>query len=331
VSRPLVLGAARIETLIDRVDVPGVMRELFASLAAGRATQPLQTLALFPDGTGDFITYLGALAGHGVFGAKLSPYIVRPEGVIVTAWTLLMSMRDGQPLALCDAGRLTVERTAATTALAVDLLARPDAARLAVIGCGAVGRAHVRHVQGLRPWREIRVHSRTLAADPERRKSVELLDGRVAVADDLESAVADADVVMLCTSSGTPVLDPVRLRRPTLITSVSTNAPQAHEVPPSAIPGMEVYCDYRSTTPASAGELQLAVAQHGWQASAVRGDLPELVAARVDGGEARQAPSSGALLPTWSRHVFFRSIGLGLEDIALANAIFELERGEVST
>jgi L-arginine dehydrogenase len=143
--------------------------------------------------------------------------------------------------------------------------------------------------------------------------------------------VADADVVMLCTSSGAPVLDPARLGRPTLITSISTNAPQAHEVPPSAVPEMDVYCDYRATTPASAGELQLAVAQHGWQASAVRADLPELLKAQADAAGNRQASSSGALQPTWSRHVFFRSIGLGLEDIALANAIFELERGEVPT
>ena len=92
-----------------------------------RAVQPPQTLTLFPDQAGDFITYLGALADAHVFGAKLSPYVVtggKPDGrPIVTAWTALMSMRTGQPLMWCDAGLLTVERTAGTTALAVDCLA----------------------------------------------------------------------------------------------------------------------------------------------------------------------------------------------------------------
>ena len=43
-----------------------------------------------------------------VYGVKTSPYIVREQGPLVTAWTLLMSMQTGQPLLLCDAARLTL-------------------------------------------------------------------------------------------------------------------------------------------------------------------------------------------------------------------------------
>jgi L-arginine dehydrogenase len=309
-ASPVVLGAEAIDALLPRIDVLAVMRELFGALAASQAVQPPQSLTLFPHGAGDFITYLGALAGPGVFGAKLSPCLVRPQGALVTAWTLLLSMRDGQPVALLDSGRLTTERTAATTALAVDLLARRDARRLAVIGTGAVGRAHLRHVRDLRPWVGIRAHSRSLSARPDRQAALRAIDERIAIAGTLEEAVAGADVVLLCTSSGTSVLDPGSLDRPALITSISTNVAQAHEVTPAAIPRMEVYCDYRATTPAVAGELQLAAARHGWSPDAVRGDLPGLVAGRVP-------RASG------ERTVFFRSVGLGLEDIALAHAVVE--------
>ncbi|MDI9776066.1 ornithine cyclodeaminase family protein, partial [Pseudomonas aeruginosa] len=63
---------------------------------------------------GDFINYLGVLAQEQVYGVKTSPYIVREQGPLVTAWTLLMSMQTGQPLLLCDAARLT------TAVVAVD-------------------------------------------------------------------------------------------------------------------------------------------------------------------------------------------------------------------
>ncbi|MBY4859782.1 ornithine cyclodeaminase family protein, partial [Burkholderia contaminans] len=123
---PLTVDEAAVRAALPSLDVLGTLRSMFASLAAARAVQPPQTLTLFPDQAGDFITYLGALADAQVFGAKLSPYVVtggKPDGKpIVTAWTALMSMRTGQPLMWCDAGLLTVERTAGTTGLAVDCL-----------------------------------------------------------------------------------------------------------------------------------------------------------------------------------------------------------------
>jgi L-arginine dehydrogenase len=307
---PLVLAEAEVAGLLDRLEVSAVMRSLFESLAAGAATQPPQTLALFPDGRGDFITYLGALAGEAVFGAKLSPYIPGPTGPLITAWTVLISMKTGRPLMLCDAGRLTLERTAGTTALAVDLLAPREATRLAVIGTGPVGLAHLRHAKGLRDWREIRLWSP--GVDGRTAGGSRLVDGPKVCASLLE-AVLDADVVMLCTSSAAPVLKSDMLTSPALVTSISTNAPRAHEVDPGWLPDLEVYCDHRATTPTVAGEMLIAAEAGVWRPEDVRGDLAELVSGKAP------APRPG-------RSVFFRSVGLGLEDIAMAAAIHRLAR-----
>nr|BFE94480.1 hypothetical protein GCM10020185_50160 [Pseudomonas brassicacearum subsp. brassicacearum] len=81
--------------------------------------------------------------------------------------------------------------------------------------------------------------------------------------------------------------------------------------PPQSLNDMDVFCDYRQTTPGSAGEMLIAGEEHGWEASSIVGDLPELLSEHV----AR---------PDYQRHVFFRSIGLGLEDVALANALYRL-------
>ncbi|MGE9115758.1 hypothetical protein ACQKHT_26395, partial [Escherichia coli] len=87
---------------------------------------------------------------------------------------------------------------------------------------------------------------------------------RVVITPSGEAAVEDADVILLCTSSAGPVIDPARLSKPALITSISTNAPRAHEVPPQCLNAMQVFCDYRHTTPGSAGEMLIAAEQHGW-------------------------------------------------------------------
>jgi len=306
---PQVINQAQARELLAQVDVPQILRTLFRALAAGHAVQPAQQLVAFPHGAGDFINYLGVLAEEGVYGVKTSPYIVREQGPLVTAWTLLMSMQTGEPLLLCDAAELTTARTAATTALAVEALAPQTARRLAIIGSGKVAQAHLHYVKNLRDWQSISVFSPSLAT--ANTDAIKRLDPRLSVADSCDAAVADADVILLCTSSAGPVIDPSCLSKPALITSISTNAPRAHEVPPQSLNAMQVFCDYRQTTPGSAGEMLIAAEQHGWDKNAIVGDLPELLSEQVQ-------------RPAYDRHVFFRSIGLGLEDIALANALWRL-------
>jgi L-arginine dehydrogenase len=310
-STPYVIDQHQARELLARIDVPQILRKLFRDLAAGHAVQPAQQLVEFPQGAGDFINYLGVLAEDGVYGVKTSPYIVREQGALVTAWTLLMSMKTGQPLLLCDAGELTTARTAATTAVAVDALAPLNATRLAIIGSGKVAQAHLQYVKSLRDWQSISVHSPSLLEDADTQARLKAIVADLNIADNREAALAEADVIMLCTSSAGPVIDPAALSKPALITSISTNAPRAHEVPPQSLNDMQVFCDYRLTTPGSAGEMLIASEQHAWSKDSIVGDLADLLSEKVQ-------------RPDYDRHVFFRSIGLGLEDIALANAIYHL-------
>lgn len=310
-STPYVIDQTQARELLARIDVPQILRKLFRDLAAGNAVQPAQQLVEFPQGAGDFINYLGVLAEDGVYGVKTSPYIVREQGALVTAWTLLMSMKTGQPLLLCDAGELTTARTAATTAVAVDALAPVNAKRLAIIGSGKVAQAHLHYVKSLRDWQSISLYSPSLLEDAETQAALKAIAADLNIAETREAAIAEADVIMLCTSSAGPVIDPAALSKPALITSISTNAPRAHEVPPSSLNDMQVFCDYRLTTPGSAGEMLIAAEQHGWSQDSIVGDLADLLSEKVQ-------------RPGYDRHVFFRSIGLGLEDIALANAVYHL-------
>lgn len=279
------------------------VRDAFAQLATGRAVQPLQTVTDLPGG-GDVIAYQAVLADAGVYAVKVSPYLPQADGPpVITAWTLLVSTQTGQPLLLVEAGRLTTERTAATTALAVDLLSPSDARTLAVIGLGPVGRAHLRHARTVRDFDQVRVWSPSATHD-------DLNDlGDVRLAGSAEDAAAGADVVLLCTSAAGPVLDVRTLPGGTLVTSVSTNAPMAHEIDPAALAGLDVYADRTPSAFAAAGEMRIAAAEHGFTEDAIRGDLAGLV-------------SGEASTPTGDRPVFFRSVGLGIEDAAIALAAY---------
>jgi len=96
---PLILDDGAIEKILPYINIRTVLEQAFQALGKNQATQPPQTLSLFPDNAGDFITYLGVLSEKKIFGAKLSPYIPAPANAVgqmplvplVTAWTLLMS------------------------------------------------------------------------------------------------------------------------------------------------------------------------------------------------------------------------------------------------
>jgi len=303
------MTAPRVVATSDLPQLPpervnAVVRSAFEALGAGRAEQPLQTVMPL-DAGGDVITYSSALHDAGVFCLKVSPYLPQPGGpAVVTAWTLVMSTSTGQPLLLVDSAELTMLRTAATTALAVDLLARPDARRLLVVGAGRAGRAHVRHVGAVRGFEQVQLYARSGVPEDV------AADLGATVVTDLEAAVAEADVVCLCTSAAESVIDLARVAPGTLVTSISTNAPGAHEVAPEALASADVYCDYAPASLAAAGEMRLAVEAGTWSAQDLRGDLPGLL------GGASPAASG-------ERPVFFRSVGLGIEDAAVALAVLE--------
>lgn len=289
--------------------VRAAVRRAFEQLASGRAVQPLQVVTDLPDG-GDVIAYQSVLADEGIYAVKVSPYLPQADGpAVVSAWTLLLSTRTGEPLLLVDSKALTIERTAATTALAVDLLARPGARRLTVIGLGPVGRAHLRHARAVRAFDDVRVWSRTAKAD-----DVAHPGDPVRLAASAHEAVAGADVVLLCTSAAAPVIDVRGLPAGVVVASVSTDAPLAHEIDPAALADLDVYADHAPTAFAAAGEMRIASQQHGFTPACIRGDLAALV-------------SGTAPMPSGDRVVFFRSVGLGIEDAAIALAALHHGKG----
>lgn len=306
--KSIVLNSEDINRRLEKLDVMEAMRRLFDNLGNGRAVQPPQTITDLPENRGDFITYLGAFSEPNIFGAKLSPYIIREPTPLISAWTVLMSGETGEPLLLCDSLALTTERTAATTALAVDLIAPKRASRLALIGAGKVGQAHLRYTLPLRDWETVSAWSPGVRS---REKELHELNNEIEIADSLEAAVTGADVVMLCTSSATALFNPVLYPEVSLTTSISTNAPKAHEIPPAALPKLHVYCDHRDAAPRSAGEMLIARENEIWNVSDLKGDLSDL--------------ATGKVQPLRDKQSYFRSVGLGCEDIAVASALLNLE------
>jgi ornithine cyclodeaminase/alanine dehydrogenase-like protein (mu-crystallin family) len=112
--------------------------------------------------------------------------------------------------------------------------------------------------------------------------------------------------LLLSTEAGQPVLDLADSREDALVTSLSTNAPGASELAPEDVARCAVHVDSRAGAPLSPGELRPLVEAGRVEVVA---DLPELV--------------TGTAPPRPPGRAFFRSVGLGIEDLAVAALLLD--------
>jgi ornithine cyclodeaminase/alanine dehydrogenase-like protein (mu-crystallin family) len=240
-----------------------------------------------------------AEAGYGLKAICISPGNPALGKDTHQGGVLLFAADTGEPLALVNASALTEIRTAATSAVATDLLARPGSAELAIIGAGVQARAHAHAVAATRALSCIRVACRDLG---RAREVAAELAGQLGLPvtgyDAVAGAVEGADIVVTATSSPRPVLRREWLRPGTHVNAVGACLPTDREI---------------DTATMAEAERELVAA--GRAVNPVRAELGELLTGTAPG----RADDDEITL--------FESLGLAAEDLAAASFVYEKAKG----
>jgi ornithine cyclodeaminase/alanine dehydrogenase-like protein (mu-crystallin family) len=273
--------------------LPAVERALI-DLSAGRIQQPVRTILSIPEHGGRF-ALMPASDGE-LMGVKLVT-VYEDNRTLPThqAVIQLLSARTGEPLAVMDGRLITEMRTAVVSALATQLLARPDAQVLAILGSGVQARSHLRALRRVRSFREVRVWSRTAG---NARRLAEEFD--VTTFDTAEGAVRGADVVVSVSSVSEPLVRGAWLGRQTLVCAVGAVGPHMRELDDDAMEAAIV-------VESSAAALRESGDLIG-SGQTVYGELGELLAG------ARPKPAG---------RVVFKSLGVAAEDLAAAALVWK--------
>jgi ornithine cyclodeaminase len=224
---------------------------------------------------------------------------------------LLLDGKTGAPRALIDGQRLTQWRTACASALAASYLARADAARLLVLGAGALCPFLVRAHAAVRPITEIRIWNRT--AENAEKAAAGLRDQGYAatVAGDLDTALGWADIVSAATISTEPLIKGAVLRPGIHVDLVGGFTPAMREADDEAIRRARVFVDTRAGATKEAGDIVQPLQSGVLTPERILADLYELTRGerpgRRDGEEI----------------TLFKSVGAALEDLAAGVAVYE--------
>jgi alanine dehydrogenase len=230
----------------------------------------------------------------------------------VSAVVQVFDGTTGEPRAVLDGGEITARRTAATSAMAADMLARPDVGHLLIVGAGRIARnlaeAHcsVRRYQRISIWARRAEAASALAAD------LSGLAPKVATTESLEAAAREADVIGCATLSREPLVRGAWLKPGVHLDLVGAYRHDLRETDDEAIRRASIiYVDTFDGALAEAGDLLLPIASGAITRAHITGELVDLCRGT---GPVRQDETTITL---------FKSVGTAIEDYAAASLALE--------
>lgn len=218
---------------------------------------------------------------------------------------LLADGSNGVLLAILDSVEVTLRRTAAASALAARLLAKPESPTLLICGCGEQGRAHA-EVLG-----EVLPIDRVLLWDRDRHSAERLArELNAAAVDNLAAAALTADVIACCTSAREPFLSRGMVGPGTFIVAVGADNPDKSEIDPALMAAATVITDSTSQC-AAFGDLHHAIAEGAMTEVDVHAELADLLVGTRPGRRSNE------------EIIVLDSTGTGLLDVSASALIFQ--------
>ncbi|ODP32699.1 ornithine cyclodeaminase family protein [Pandoraea sp. ISTKB] len=291
-----------VDAHVTAADAQTTLRESF--LAFGRGDAAMQA-RVRTEANGVKLSTLGAvIPTQDVVGAKVYTTISGQFSFVI----VLFSARDGKPLAVLDANAITRLRTAACSVIAAKQFAIPGSATLALFGAGIQGRQHAVQLSRAFPIEQILLHDPYVSADAIA-ELANACDVPVHVSAP-QPAVEQADIVVTASRSQTPLFDGAWLKPNAFVAAIGSSLPTTRELNDVALArASRVVVEWKPQATSEAGDIILA-------AKAVLPDekLIELADALAMPADAPPPGHHGI--------VVYKSVGVGLEDIAIAGLAY---------
>ena len=301
------------ERLTYDIAIP-IVREAMIAFSTGQTRQLLRSIIPLADGR-MFGLMPGAMGEDAPFGAKVIS--VYPEnfakgrqshqGLIV-----LFDPATGAPACVVHAGEVTAIRTAAASAAATDVLARPEASRLALLGYGEQAATHARAISKVRPLEQIAVWGRSLERAQAFAASIgDELGVPAAAFADAKDAVAEAAIICTVSAAKEPILKGAWVAPGTHVNVVGSSYAGPVEIDDELVVRARFIADSREGVMAQGAEYLKAKEAGLIDERHVVGEIGQVFAGQLEG---RQNPFQVTI---------YKSLGHVVQDLASAWALFK--------
>jgi alanine dehydrogenase len=307
------IDESAVHRALDEKTSYGLARETFLLVARNKTSMPPKMYLDLP--AGDFRAmpaFVGAAGAKAAVGVKwISVYPLNPKRGLptVNGTILLNSPATGVPLAVIEANGITALRTGAAAALAARCLANPRPRKLAIVGAGLQAayqlRAHAAQyrferisVWGYLPEEAERFCARFVRQFPGLRPCAALRD-----------CVADADIVVTCTSSRRPLVKRAWITPGAHVNAIGADAKGKQELDPALLLASKVVVDEWEQASHS-GEINVPFSKGLFKKKHLYGELADVVSGKKKG---RISPREITI---------FDSTGLAVLDVYFARHVY---------
>ncbi|MBL8277069.1 MAG: ornithine cyclodeaminase family protein [Pelomonas sp.] len=301
-----VITEADVAAVLDPDSAVVALRAAFAQHGRGQAQVLARHRATASrEGASLAISAMGAiLDGEGSLPAVLGTKVYSARNGKYDFLVSLFSADTGAALATLQANEFTRLRTAAASAVAADLLALPEVRTLAVFGAGIQAQAHAEALVRVRRFERLLVCARSggeaFAAQLQRALHLPVQ------AVDAATAAREGDVIVTATRSPTPLFDGALVKPGAFVAAVGSSTRAARELDDTLLGRAAlVAVEWLTAAQQEAGDIVMAA--------------PGVIAPE-------RLVELGALLVTPRPRgpadiVVYKSVGIGLEDVALARLV----------
>ncbi len=314
----LFLNRRDVEALLEPGPLVEALGPAMVELSRGAVSMPPRTGAMIPE-TDSFLGVMPVWTGASrTLSAKLVTVFPNNETRGLPSHIALIAVFDpdtGEPLAVMDGTHVTAVRTAAGSALATRLLARPDSRVLAIVGSGVQARSHAEVLTRTCGIEEIRI----VARDPAKaaRLAAELADSLgvpVTAAPSLREAAAGADILCATTHADRPVVHWRDVEPGTHVNAVGLN-PAGRELDDDLVVNSLVVVESRGSAlappPAGSNDLLEPIEAGIITADHVHAEIGEIVA-----GEKAARTSEDQV-------TLYKSVGVAVQDAVAARLVLD--------
>ncbi|NKQ34162.1 MAG: ornithine cyclodeaminase family protein [Chloroflexi bacterium] len=305
-----VLSAKDVRRALPMAEVIAVMKAAFAQLSTGQAVTPLRARLDVAPHEGVTLAMPAYLSGSEALAVKVVsvfPQNVARDEPTIYGLVMVLEAGSGRPLAILEGGALTAIRTGAASGAATDLLTRPDAAIVAILGSGVQARTQLEAVCTVRDIREVRVYSPNQAHAilfARQMKGVGPIPNLIRVVTDSATAVRGVDIICAATTSPTPVFTDADLKPGVHINGVGSFTPAMQEIDAATVRRALVVVDSVEAALEEAGDLIIPLEQGLITQNHIYAELGEIAAGLKPGR-------------TNSEQItFFKSVGVAVQDAA---------------
>jgi ornithine cyclodeaminase/alanine dehydrogenase-like protein (mu-crystallin family) len=317
----LILSRGEIEDLLDLDALIDALADAMVDLSNGRASVPHRVGALVEDRDGLLAAMPGYTPSATALASKLVTLFPRNAGSELPTHQAVIAVFDpenGRPAALLDGTAITAIRTGAGSALATRLLARENAATIAILGTGVQARSHASALTRVRPFTELRVAGRSRPkAEALAEELASELDLQVRVTSSWEEACAGADVICATTHALEPVVRRDWLAAGAHVNSVGYNT-QGREVDDATVVDALVVVESRDAAlapyPSGSNDLLQPIERGLIDVGHIHAEIGELVQGTKPGRTSTEEIT------------LYKSVGVAVQDGVAAALVLQAAR-----